>query len=927
MPKKQKQLTILLPTYNEANNIAPLLRALSHALADREDYEILIVDDSSDTTPTVIRKLMKTYPAVRLLHRAKEERTGLATAFVEGFRAARSEYIVCMDADLQHPPEMVPELLAAIENSESDIVVATRYREGGGADGLGSRYRKFISHVSRFASWLILPVTRKTTDPGSGFFVVTKELVDSIPFHGLRGFKILIDILTRAPLARVSEIPYVFRKRENEVSKATFKQGIEFLRHILYLRYDEDIYNPKAEAREETASQKIHRGMKLSTWLTDIAALSLIVGIGWFIVGYFTQYTYLLSSYEDWIYHAFRVATLTQDGITSWNHEWGTGMNIWRLYQYGQHHLVMWAVALTGIEIPKMLMYFGVGIYIGLRVALYTILRLVGVTPLFALLGVTTSYTFVQEWIAMQDFSIYVGFAVVPLYLFLWIKTFQNLSLAYVLAAVTGCLWSLHPIMGFSMSLLFGFLVLFSSLKGSWKKLALLALAYLAGATPFLAQYFTAGYFFTNPLFKSPIYLSYSVLPLYGGLSLVYWVLFGLAWLLLLFQSRKISVWVKVLLLFCSFYLILMALGKNYLLPDFLVQFQFSRGISAIALILSVCFAVMSYEVMRTVKARFFLGLVVVLIAVNMVHAVDISSGYYVAPPGNTIDNPVARFFATEATPRGSVYYDNISEASYFTRPGVRFVTSYNEHLQPHPYSTRLNILIKNSTLFTGISASHLQSLEDYATVLGIEYYFFQGKSPFVKGLLAKEGALFGQVAELESANLSDSVAVLRRKDPLHLAYIGERSTIPEELLSGELEQPTLEVATYAPWDQAIGAMAKVLRSGTLTPLELNFEATDRLELRLTQETLKRYQDPVILMQQSYDRGWRIENAPEAKLTPTAVRLMQLELPAGMELSGETLKFKNSWPSWHWPVQAVGVMSVFILSLIFVIRKRLPRLF
>ncbi len=918
----EKKVTILLPTYNEANNIAPLLRAL-HVTLDvtTHEYEILIIDDSSDSTPQVIQNMMKTYPVVRLIHRPKEERTGLATAFVKGFKEASGKYILCMDSDLQHPPEVVPRLVEAIENSDSDIIVATRYLPGGGADGLGTLYRKLISKWSRLASWLILPVTRKTTDPGSGFFIVTKELVDSIPFDGLRGFKILIDILARAPMARVSEVPYIFRKRENEESKATFKQGMEFLRHILYLRYDEDIYNPKTVPKKEEQIEK--RQFRLANWLTDVFALALIGGIGWFVAGYFTNYEYILSSYEDWIYHAFRVETLAHDGITSWNHEWGTGMNIWRLYQYGQHHLVLWATALTGVAIPKMLIYFGVGIYIGIRVALYGILRVFGVTPLFALLGVTTSYTFVQEWIAMQDFSIYVAFACVPLYIYLWVKTYGDLRMVYLLTALTGCLWSLHPLMGFSMSILLGFLVLFSPIKGDWKKLMLMAIIYLLGATPFLSQYLTAGYFFTNPLFKSPIYLSYSVLPIYGGLSLVYWVLFGASWVLLIFQSHKISPWVKVLLAYSSFYLVLISLGRNYLLPEFLVQFQFSRGVSAVAIILAFSFAVIFYQTMRSIRSSFLLSIVVVLIAINVVHAVDIGSGYYVAPPGNKIENPVAKFFEEHDVPTGSVYYDNVSEASYFTRPGVRFVTSYNEHMQPHPYSTRLNILIKNSTIFTGISESHLKSLEDYATVLGIEYYFLPSKSPFVKGLTEKEGAFFSKVAEIQSETLSDSVAVLRNTAPLSYGYVGERSALPEEFLSGHLENPTLHVATYQPWDEAISRMAGVIRSGTLVPLKLSFRDTDRLMLAVNEETLAQYEDPVVLIHQSYDQNWRVENVPGVTISTSELRLMLLTIPKETPIDGGMLLLKNSWPRWHWPAQSVGVLTIAFMTFIYWVRRKL----
>lgn len=230
----EETYTIILPTRNEAGNIEPMLQALDAALADFEyPYEILFVDDSDDDTPDVIRGFMAKVRYVRLLHRPKGERSGLATAFVDGFRKAAGEIIVCMDADLQHPPEAIPEMAERMREEASDIVVASRYIPGGSAEGLGSTYRIFVSKiVSRIAAWTLLSPTRKTTDPSAGMFLVRKDVVDSLTFTNLLGFKILIDILTRAPWARVSEVPIIFRRRENEVSKATLAQGLNFFAHI-----------------------------------------------------------------------------------------------------------------------------------------------------------------------------------------------------------------------------------------------------------------------------------------------------------------------------------------------------------------------------------------------------------------------------------------------------------------------------------------------------------------------------------------------------------------------------------------------------------------------------------------------------------------------------------------------------------------------
>lgn len=231
--KRTPLFTVLLPTFNESENVEPILRDLRKVLRKHSgNYEILFVDDSSDKTPRVIQKFQKKYPDIRLLHRRKAQRTGLATALAVGLKAARGEYVCSMDSDLQHPPTAVAALIDKIIAEDSDIVVATRYLPGGSAEGLGSNYRKLVSKFCRLVAWVIIAATRKTTDPGSGFFVVRRDFVEDISFHRLYGFKILIDVLARAPHARVAEVPYAFRKRDNNESKATFKQGLQFFRHI-----------------------------------------------------------------------------------------------------------------------------------------------------------------------------------------------------------------------------------------------------------------------------------------------------------------------------------------------------------------------------------------------------------------------------------------------------------------------------------------------------------------------------------------------------------------------------------------------------------------------------------------------------------------------------------------------------------------------
>lgn len=229
--------TIVIPTYNEKNNIQPLLERIFSSLEGRNDYEILFVDDSDDETPSLISKYTERHSHVTLISRPKAERTGLGTAFVTGFSHAKGTYMVCMDADLQHPPEILPKLMNCIVESKTDVCVATRYAHGGSAHGLGSPYRKLVSKSTKYLCQCIFPTLLRTSDPGSGLFIVHKNLLAHTKLNP-KGFKILIEILAKNTQATISEIPYAFQTREHDESKAGLKEGVNFLLLLAVLAYN-----------------------------------------------------------------------------------------------------------------------------------------------------------------------------------------------------------------------------------------------------------------------------------------------------------------------------------------------------------------------------------------------------------------------------------------------------------------------------------------------------------------------------------------------------------------------------------------------------------------------------------------------------------------------------------------------------------------
>jgi dolichol-phosphate mannosyltransferase len=237
---KKINLTIVPPTFNEKGNVKPLLNAIEKTFKNRKvNYEVLFVDDSSDETPEVIQKEIKNRKNmnIRMIHRPKERRTGLATAFIEGFEDAKGEYICCIDSDLQHPPEKIYDLYQKAIEDGAEIVFGTRYTKGGSAEGLGSLktfygiYRRAVSMGLKYFTQIIFIPTRQTSDPLGGFFLLKKNILKGAKLYP-RGFKISVEVLMRTKHNKVSEVPYKFLARENDDSKATIKQGMEFFKHL-----------------------------------------------------------------------------------------------------------------------------------------------------------------------------------------------------------------------------------------------------------------------------------------------------------------------------------------------------------------------------------------------------------------------------------------------------------------------------------------------------------------------------------------------------------------------------------------------------------------------------------------------------------------------------------------------------------------------
>ena len=220
------KISIVVPTYNEKDNVGNLVNQIDYALRGIP-YEVIFVDDSTDDTPDVIRQVMGENENVRMEHRETEK--GLATAVLKGFSMANGDYIAVMDADLQHPPAILRSMYAVLE-SGADFCVPSRFIPGGSDGGLGP-YRKLVSGVARYIGKILLPCLRKITDPTSGLFMFKKSVIDGADMRPI-GWKILVEVLATGTYKTVVEIPYKFQARPAGESKLSSKVTMEYLMQI-----------------------------------------------------------------------------------------------------------------------------------------------------------------------------------------------------------------------------------------------------------------------------------------------------------------------------------------------------------------------------------------------------------------------------------------------------------------------------------------------------------------------------------------------------------------------------------------------------------------------------------------------------------------------------------------------------------------------
>ena len=288
--RQAAQVSILLPTYNESQNIVGLLKSVAEHLPKNLRVETIVIDDNSpDGTGRIVEDYIGTVQraanhAIGIVHRKARE--GLGSAILRGIQHSTGSSIIVLDSDFSHPPSLIPKLIEAIRHPHCDIAVASRYAKGGAVMGWPMR-RKILSRMATRIAKAGLGVEQD--DPMSGFFAFKKSVVDGLKLDGL-GYKMLLEILVKARGATVREIPYTFTDRRAGESKLGARTVLDYCRSVWRLYR----YGRRTGAREPRPSVRF----------ASKAARFYTVGATGLLVNYILSLLFVSGFEQVWYLHA-----------------------------------------------------------------------------------------------------------------------------------------------------------------------------------------------------------------------------------------------------------------------------------------------------------------------------------------------------------------------------------------------------------------------------------------------------------------------------------------------------------------------------------------------------------------------------------------------------------------------------------------------
>ena len=232
--KTPENFSIIVPTFQEAKSIPDLIARIASADFGASHFEVILADDNSqDGTEDIVKRLRKDFPWLKLLVRSKPK--SLSDSILDGMAMATYPIVVTLDADLSHPPEKIPAMLAILADPSVDAVIGSRYVKGGSTDPSWPLIRVLSSKFAALIAQVCL--LTKIKDPLSGFMAIRKSVLQRGGTLKPIGWKVGLEIMIKCHCRNVQELPIHFSQRHHGVSKLNFKISLDYLRHVMHLMW------------------------------------------------------------------------------------------------------------------------------------------------------------------------------------------------------------------------------------------------------------------------------------------------------------------------------------------------------------------------------------------------------------------------------------------------------------------------------------------------------------------------------------------------------------------------------------------------------------------------------------------------------------------------------------------------------------------
>jgi len=647
---------------------------------------------------------------------------------------------------------------------------------------------------------------------------------------------------------------------------------------------------------------------KILNWKDVLAVVAIIISSSFFVANYAAG-NFLDTSYQDWVYHAFRLQTVQTHGMTSWDPIWSNGLNLWRSYQYLIYYVLLGLNRVFQLSIPQLMIASTIAVFILTRIGIYLLLRDLKIRPLLSLIGVISTFYIIQQWGSMKDFSIFIASIVTPLFMYVWIKSTNNKKWLPVTTSLAAAGWFLHPIVGLIFSGLWGLLLLFIMKKLKISELLTHVIFFGLIFGGFIIPYFIYGYGFTNPYISTPEFMRISLLKEGSfGLSRYIFGILSFSWIIIILLLNKISRWVKILILFTTVYIGFLLMSINNFLPDFIMKLQFSRGMFIIGYLICIIFAYVLEQLMAKKTSKLYLSILAISAAGILIEstmwAAEIS-----APTTTTLSDPVSSFAATlPASPTGSIYYIEPAFPSFSAFDKLTYPNSYNTHMEPQPNGFRYHLLMAHDIAFTSIPESKLQLIDAYTHSLGVEFLVLPNQSPILENLAdPKRSNPYSRIMDITTD--IEVFTVIKSPFKISKSYL-IKNELSDQLRSDQpLADPTLKASSYYERDKAIVQLSQTLDNSETQIATAEYKDKTTLHVTLPEIDTANYK---LLITQSFDPYWTILDTPGASISQTKTNFILISLPPNTR----EITLKHTWPRWFWPLQILSLASfvIFIAS-------------